>query len=616
MISLLYVDLFCGAGGTSTGVELACVSDEQCAKVVACVNHDKNAIASHAANHPDALHFTEDIRTLELSSLVAHVNRMKQIYPEAHVVLWASLECTNFSKAKGGLPRDADSRTLAEHLFRYIEALNPSYIQIENVEEFMSWGDMDANGKPISKDKGRLYERWKRNVKSYGYEFEHKILNAADYGAFTSRRRFFGQFAAKGLPITWPEPSHCKDGKIDMFCNLEKWRPVKDVLDLQDEGESIFNRKKPLADKTLERIFAGLVKFVAGGKDSFMIKWNSMSRNGGYNAPGIDEPCPVVSCQNRLGIANVHFLSKYYSGDPDSKNIPVSGPAHTIKCKDNHALVTSDFLAAYYSNGDNTSSVNSPCPTVSTKDRFNDVQPQFLCSYNFNDAGKDINAPSPTILTKDRLSLIAPVFIDQQYGQSKPASANQPLGCVTANPKYALVTPWLMNTNFSNVGSSLEQPAQTITANRKHHYLMNPQYQSAGSSIDNPCFTLIARMDKTPPYFISTKHGVYAFHNYYGWLSEVIQKRPVFIFKDVDSLCPPIWKIINFMVLYQIVDIKMRMLKIPELKRIMGFPEDYVLIGTQAEKKKYIGNAVEVNMARVLCEAVSRKLRELRKVAA
>lgn len=616
MISLLYVDLFCGAGGTSTGVELACVSDEQCAKVVACVNHDKNAIASHAANHPDALHFTEDIRTLELSSLVAHVNRMKQIYPEAHVVLWASLECTNFSKAKGGLPRDADSRTLAEHLFRYIEALNPSYIQIENVEEFMSWGDMDANGKPISKDKGRLYERWKRNVKSYGYEFEHKILNAADYGAFTSRRRFFGQFAAKGLPITWPEPSHCKDGKIDMFCNLEKWRPVKDVLDLQDEGESIFNRKKPLADKTLERIFAGLVKFVAGGKDSFMIKWNSMSRNGGYNAPGIDEPCPVVSCQNRLGIANVHFLSKYYSGDLDSKNIPVSGPAHTIKCKDNHALVTSDFLAAYYSNGDNTSSVNSPCPTVSTKDRFNYVQPQFLCSYNFNDAGKDINAPSPTILTKDRLSLIAPVFIDQQYGQSKPASANQPLGCVTANPKYALVTPWLMNTNFSNVGSSLEQPAQTITANRKHHYLMNPQYQSAGSSIDNPCFTLIARMDKTPPYFISTKHGVYAFHNYYGWLSEVIQKRPVFIFKDVDSLCPPIWKIINFMVLYQIVDIKMRMLKIPELKRIMGFPEDYVLIGTQAEKKKYIGNAVEVNMARVLCEAVSRKLRELRKVAA
>ena len=126
-INLLYIDLFCGAGGTSTGVESARVDGEQCAKVIACVNHDANAIASHAANHLDALHFTEDIRTLELSPLIAHVQRMKQIYPDAHLILWASLECTNFSKAKGGQPRDADSRTLAEHLFRYIEALNPSY---------------------------------------------------------------------------------------------------------------------------------------------------------------------------------------------------------------------------------------------------------------------------------------------------------------------------------------------------------------------------------------------------------------------------------------------------------------------------------------------------------
>lgn len=113
-IDLLYINLFCGAGGTSTGVESARINGEQCAKVIACVNHDANAIASHAANHPEAMHFTEDIRTLELSPLVTHVQRMKQLYPEARLVLWASLECTNFSKAKGGQPRDADSRTLAE----------------------------------------------------------------------------------------------------------------------------------------------------------------------------------------------------------------------------------------------------------------------------------------------------------------------------------------------------------------------------------------------------------------------------------------------------------------------------------------------------------------------
>lgn len=138
-MKLLYIDLFCGAGGTSTGVNSARYNGEQCAKVIACVNHDKNAIASHAANHPNALHFTEDIRTFELSPLVSHVEKCKEQNPNAVIVLWASLECTNFSKAKGGRPRDADSRTLAEYLYRYIEAVEPDYIQIENVEEFMSW---------------------------------------------------------------------------------------------------------------------------------------------------------------------------------------------------------------------------------------------------------------------------------------------------------------------------------------------------------------------------------------------------------------------------------------------------------------------------------------------
>lgn len=108
-IKLLYIDLFCGAGGTSTGVEYATANGNKCAKVIACVNHDTNAIASHAANHPDAQHFTEDIRTLELSPLVKKVQESRAAYPYAQVVLWASLECTNFSRAKGGMPRDAIS---------------------------------------------------------------------------------------------------------------------------------------------------------------------------------------------------------------------------------------------------------------------------------------------------------------------------------------------------------------------------------------------------------------------------------------------------------------------------------------------------------------------------
>ena len=307
-IELFVIDLFCGAGGLSEGVEEARLNGKRCVKVVCCVNHDKNAILSHDANIPDALHFIEDIRTLELSPINIIVERIRQLYPDVMVMLHASLECTNFSKAKGGQAHDADSRTLAEHLFRYIDVIDPDYIQIEN---------------------GRLYQKWVRNVKKYGYNFEHRILNAADYGAYTTRKRFFGIFAQKGLPIVFPEPTHCKGGRQDMFTKLEKWKPVKEVLDFSDEGTSIF-REKPLAEKTLERIYAGLIKFVAGGKDAFLIKYNSMNKAGKYQTSGIDEPCPVVSTQNRLGVAQVCFLSKQFSGHLESKNVSVEEPAGVI----------------------------------------------------------------------------------------------------------------------------------------------------------------------------------------------------------------------------------------------------------------------------------------------
>lgn len=554
-IEIFVIDLFCGAGGLSEGVEEARLNGRKCAKVVCCVNHDKNAILSHDANIPDALHFIEDIRTLELSPINAIVERIRQLYPDAMIMLHASLECTNFSKAKGGQPRDADSRTLAEHLFHYIDVIDPDYIQIENVEEFISWGDMDENGKPISMDKGRLYQKWVRNVKKYGYNFEHRILNAADYGAYTTRKRFFGIFAKKGLPIVFPEPTHCKGGRNDMFSKLEKWKPVKEVLDFSDEGTTIF-REKPLSEKTLERIYAGLIKFVAGGKDAFLIKYNSMSRTGKYNAPGVDEPCPVVATQGRLGVAQVCFLSKQFSGHPESKNVSVEEPAGAITCKDHHA-----FVSAYYGNGHNHS----------------------------------VELPAPTVTTRDRLALIESRFLDMQYGNGSPASLESPAGTLTTNPKLNLVScqPWIMNTAFSNIGSSIEEPSQTITANRKWHYLMNPQFNSAESSVDNPYFTLIARMDKMPPYLVATETGQVAIEIY-----------------ETDS--PMTRKIKEFMALYGIVDIKMRMLRIPELKRIMGFPEDYVLVGTQADQKKFIGNAVEVTQARKNTEALCEKLRELR----
>lgn len=561
-IKLLYIDLFCGAGGTSTGVEKAMLYGDKCAKVIACVNHDANAIASHAANHPEAVHYTEDIRTLELSPMVEHLKKMKLKYPDAYVVLWASLECTNFSKAKGGMPRDADSRTLAEHLFRYIEALDPDFVQIENVEEFMSWGDMDENGHPISKDKGRSYMRWIRNVQRYGYDYEYRILNAADYGAYTSRRRFFGQFAKNGLPIVFPVATHSKDGDSGLFGEMKKWKPVREVLDFSDEGESIFGRKKPLVEKTLERIYAGLIKFVAGMNQrdfaAFIVKYNSMNRNGNYAPPSVDEPCPVVACQNRLGVAQVHFLSKQFSGDPSGKNISIDKPAGAITTKDHHAFVT-----AYYGGAEHNYPIDAPCATITTKDRLAMVNPKFIVNYRFKNKGSSVDEPSPTICTVGQIGVAQCQFLDNQYGHGTPSSVNEPSPTIVNNPKQQIVSA---------------------------QYLMNPySFKSDGGSINKPCFTLIARMDKMPPYLITTESGEIGIEVY-------------------ESDSPMTQKIKEFMAIYGIVDVKMRMLKISELKRIMGFPVDYVLKGSQAEQKKYIGNAVEVGMARVLCEALCNRL--------
>jgi DNA (cytosine-5)-methyltransferase 1 len=482
---IYYIDLFSGAGGTTTGIHLVG------SKVVACVNHDNKAISSHKANHPAALHLTEDVRDYKVIVALKHlVEKIRCEDPEAFIIIWASLECTNFSKAKGGLPRDADSRTLAYTLYNYIDELNPDLVQIENVREFMAWGPLDKNGRPVSRSAGKDYLKWKETIKRFGYEYDSKMLNAANFGAYTSRERFFGQFS-KNMPIQWPEPTHAKKpDKAYLFHQpLEKWKHVREVLDLQDEGKSIFNRKKALVDATLNRIYAGVEKFVVNGEDGFAKVYNS----------GWDEH-RVKSLNEPVG----SFLTSYYG----------NGGAHNIK---------------------------EPCPTVTTKDRFNLVQPQ---------------------------------FIDQQYGNSKPTSFNEPLNTITANPKFNLVSV---------------------------NWLLNPQFSNTGNSIDKPCFTLIARMDKRPPYLMTAAPGMEKVQ---------IKEGDTEMMVKLKKLCQQLG----------ISDVKMRMLKIVELLQIQGFPKDYKLIGSQADQKKFIGNAVEVNMAKAIAattkESVNQYLNNIKKQTA
>ncbi|RZJ33739.1 MAG: DNA cytosine methyltransferase [Flavobacterium sp.] len=629
---VFWIDLFCGAGGTSTGIHHSNAN----AKVIACVNHDAIAIASHQENHPDCLHLTEDIRDFAVVvKLKVLVDELRKKHPGCIINIWASLECTNHSKAKGGLSRDADSRTLADHLEMYLEHLNPDGIYIENVREFLDWGllrlkeganstenfselALDRKGKyvliPDKQYLKLLYRQWRNSIMYHGYKYDYRLLDSANFGAYTSRLRYFAIFVKAGLPIAFPEPTHFKKG-----AGKKRWKAVKDVLDLWDEGVSIFNRKKALVDKTLDRIYAGLEKFVPVG-GTFTKVYNS--GNDQNRVKSVDEPIGALTTQNSHAVVKTIFIKKYFSGRPEGKVISVDGPAGTIKTVDGQAIVSATHfitqrnsgepasklvdlngpartltatagnqdvisvahLNTYYGNG-GQHSIDEPCPTLTTKDRVALVDAKFLDKRYGTGVPASINKLADTLTVVPKLALVSPQFIDQQFGASLPISTEQPLNTLTTKDKYSLVTPkpWLMDTNFGNVGSDIDLPAPTILASRKYHYLMNPQYESAGSSVENPCFTLIASMDKRPPYHVSAETG-----------------EGMIVIYENDS--PSMVKIKEFMAVHGIIDVKMRMLKINEMLRIQGFPDGYVLKGTQTDQKKFIGNSVVPIMAQKLIE--------------
>lgn len=592
----LVIDLFCGAGGTTTGFDQARINGHKIAKVIACVNHDAKAIESHWRNHPDVLHFEEDIRTLDVMPLEKLVAYYRKLYPNAIIILWASLECTNFSKAKGGQPRDADSRTLADHLHRYIIAINPDYVQIENVVEFMSWGPLNEHGKPVSKKSGEDFIRWRKEICAHGYSDENGWveLNSANFGAFTSRNRLFGCFAKDGLPIVWPAPTHTKNPvKNGMFnSELQKWKPVKEVLDFTDEGKSIFNRDKPLSEKTLERIYAGLIKYIAKGDTAFISKYYSGRPEGKV----ISTEGPAGTIRTSDGQALVQatpFISNFKSGHPESKNTSVEVPLGSITTVPTQSVVTPVALLKYNStdkNGKHTPpSLNEPSPVVAAQNRLGLIQGEFLAAYYGNgDNVTSVDSPCPVIPTKDRFQYVRPeFFLDKHFGAAQNQSIDQPAGTVMPNDKHRLVeaVPFIMPTNFDNGPKSIDEPAPTITASRKHHYIINPSWGGNPGSVEEPCCVVVARQDKAPLYFVQVEAGAVRIAVY-----------------ETDS--PTMIKIKQFMAVYGLIDIKMRMLRVSELLKIQGFPADYHLAGNQSDQKKFIGNSVVPQVVKAWSEAM------------
>lgn len=445
----LIIDCFAGGGGASVGIEMALGRPVDIA-----INHNPQAIRMHKTNHPDTLHLTEDIFKVDLQKYVKG----------RHVALmWASPDCTSHSKAKGGKPREKGLRILPWAVYKHAKAILPDVILMENVEEIQQWGPLDNEGYPIRERKGEDYQKFITAMKSLGYVFDSRELVAADYGAPTTRKRWYAVFRRDGKPIAWPEPTHNKNGTD----GLEKWEPIWKYLDLTDLGKSIFGRKKPLADKTMNRIARGLDKFVFYCPEPFIVQVN----HGGDNFRGqsIHEPMPTITQKHGFGTVTPYIMQIGQTGFCTDRNRSVEDPMSTVVTKNEHCFI-SPLMIQYHSETSKSEvrgqSVDEPIMTLDTSNRYGLVA-AFLTKFYKTGIGQPLWDPIHTITTSPghfgNVSILAinkedllkngideetarkctwvSQFIIKYYGGDVTGvSLQEPLHTIVTKDRFALVT--------------------------------------------------------------------------------------------------------------------------------------------------------------------------------
>lgn len=350
----LIIDCFAGGGGASVGIEMALGRPVDIA-----INHDPEAIRMHKVNHPDTIHLTEDIFKVDLQ---------KYVKGRKVALMWASPDCTSHSKAKGGQPRKRGLRILPWAVYKHAKQILPEVIIMENVEEIQQWGPLDKKGHPIKERQGEDYKKFITAMKSLGYAFDSRELVAADYGAPTTRKRWYAIFRRDGKDIIWPEQTHFKDSE-------PKWKQCGEFIDWSDLGKSIFGRKKPLAEATQKRIANGIRKYILENPKpyivkndeavAFLIQYHGEQKAGESRGQLLSEPIKTIDTSNRYGLVTA-FITKYYKTGIGQG---CDEPLHTITTSPGHFGVVSAFLIKYYGSGCGQE-LKEPLATITTKDRF------------------------------------------------------------------------------------------------------------------------------------------------------------------------------------------------------------------------------------------------------
>jgi DNA (cytosine-5)-methyltransferase 1 len=419
----IVVDNFAGGGGASTGIEAALGRPIDYA-----INHDPEAIAMHRANHPRTHHFCGSVWDYA----------PREITRGRHVELgWFSPDCTFHSKARGGKPfRDRDTarrrRGLAWLVTRWAKEVRPSWIMLENVEEFADWGPLLADGKVDPARRGATFRKWHRQLENLGYRVDMRELKACDYGAPTTRKRLFVIATCTDSEIIFPDPSHGP--------GREPYRTAAECIDWSLPCPSIFERNRPLAEATLRRIARGVMRYVVNNPRPFIVGIDNRS-NGDRDVWSGSDPLRTITTENRFGLITP-FIAGVGGRMGQSPERSLARPLQTVTAKADAVLVAPALINTR--NGERA----GQAPRV-----------------------RDIEQPYPTVTAAGSQGAMVAAFLARHYGghENDGHPVTWPVSTITTQDHHHLVTSHVMKMRGTNTGSAADEPLHTVSAQGQHH---------------------------------------------------------------------------------------------------------------------------------------------------
>lgn len=624
----IVVDLFAGGGGASTALEQALGRPVDIA-----INHNPWAVSLHAANHPMTRHMCEDVWEADPRRETA-----------GRPVGWlhASPDCTHFSQAKGGQPRNGKVRALSWVVPKWAGTVRPRIISLENVHQIQKWGPLVAKrcsktGRVLTLDlvpevdpdtgttrmvnrvadrgervpvqnqylipdkrhEGRTWRRFCSVMRRLGYVGEAKRLRACDYGAGTSRDRLFGLWRRDGEPVIWPEPTH-GPGREHPYVT------AADCIDWSIPCPSIFTRPKPLADATLRRIARGIHRYVIDAAEPFIVGVGG--RMGQTQERGTSAPTQTLTAKADSALVSPTLVQ---CANASANGVaPGDAPLGTVTAWPKggaHALAAATLVQTGYGEragqAPRVPGLGKPLGTVVDGQKHAAVTAA-LVKFRGGSDGADVQEPAPTITSGQGAARpagaahalgVLTAFLEQAAGgpnsnTSRPRGADEPVSTIsTSGSQQRLCTANMVTLRGDNVGAAASEPVRTLSAGGEHQAVLecqlSPEHEAGALQV--AAFLL----------------RYYGEGGQWGGLTE-----PAHAITTKDRLALVTVTIRGTP--YVIVDIGLRMLQRHELFRAQGFPADYIIDRTAdgravsvSRSVAMVGNSVSPPPLRALVAA-------------